>query len=93
MAVSQLVLDRVKSFLNLEGTSLYDDKLKNILIPSAIASLKTEGVKEFTEQEDHFNSWCICVALKCQMMLDYTSVENANVLRLYITTVNEIRTL
>lgn len=93
MAVSPVVLDRVKKFLNLEGTTMYDEKLTDMYIPSSIASLKTEGVKEYAENEDHFNTWCICIACKCQMMMDYTSVTNENVLRLYITSVNEIRTL
>lgn len=93
MAVSPVVLDKVKKFLNLDGTTIYDDKLTELYIPSAINSLKTEGVKEYTEGEEHFETWCICIACKCQMMLDYTATTNENVLRLYITSVNEIRTL
>lgn len=93
MTVNLVVLDKVKKFLNLDGTTIYDDELTDLYIPSAIASLKKEGVKEYVEGEENFETWCICIGCKCQFLMDYTAITNENILRLYITSVNEIRTL
>lgn len=87
-----LILEKVKLMLDMVDTTMYDDKLKSLYIPSAIAKLKGEGIDYIDEKDEDFQTYVICIGCQCAFLLDFNNASNEHLLRMYITNVNELRT-
>lgn len=84
---------KVKTFLDIEDTDIYDTKL-DIYISSSIQKLEISGVSsvldDTTISENINNMYSVCVAIDVSKLMDI-DINSDRLNRLYLTNVNMLR--
>lgn len=89
MLSNNYLLNGCKALLNMEDTTLYDNRLK-IYIGGSINKLENEGVKNIYEEESNDgNDYLICIAYMVALDLDLVTDFN----RLYTQYLTRVVTL
>lgn len=92
MALSiEYVTPKIKTLLNIDDTTIYDDKL-GLLIAGAFSKLKNEGVPNvFEEDESEITiDYIICLSYQIANDMDM-DIDLNRLLSMYLTRVNTLR--
>lgn len=89
--MTDLLLRNVKWMLDLENTTVYDEKLKLLYIPAAKSRLKGHGISEIKENEEDFAEYSNLVAYRCGIALGFDMKNYDHLREAYFTGCVELR--